>query len=66
MPVIGPLYADLISGHSVLVYIAFLAVPLTWWVLFRTRFGLRLRAVGKTPPPSIPPVSRLSGCAMPP
>ena len=30
-----------------LVYIAFLAVPFTWWVLFRTRFGLRLRAVGE-------------------
>lgn len=49
VPIIGPLYAELISGHSILVYIAFLAVPLTWWVLFRTRFGLRLRAVGENP-----------------
>jgi general nucleoside transport system permease protein len=49
IPVIGPLYADVISGHSVLVYLAFLCVPLTWWVLFRTRFGLRLRAVGENP-----------------
>jgi simple sugar transport system permease protein len=32
-----------------LVYIAFLAVPVTWWVLYRTRFGLRLRAVGENP-----------------
>jgi simple sugar transport system permease protein len=32
-----------------LVYVAFLCVPLTWWVLFRTRFGLRLRAVGENP-----------------
>jgi simple sugar transport system permease protein len=32
-----------------LVYVAFLAVPLTWWILFRTRFGLRLRAVGENP-----------------
>ncbi len=45
----GPIYAELISGHSILVYIAFLMVPLTWWVLFRTRFGLRLRAVGENP-----------------
>ena len=28
---------------------ASLCVPLTWWVLFRTRFGLRLRAVGENP-----------------
>lgn len=49
VPFIGPFYAELISGHSVLVYIAFLTVPLTWWLLFRTRFGLRLRAVGENP-----------------
>ncbi|QPM91003.1 ABC transporter permease [Pseudooceanicola algae] len=49
VPVIGPIYYDLISGHSILVYVAFLCVPLTWWVLFRTRFGLRLRAVGENP-----------------
>ncbi|MBV7396087.1 ABC transporter permease [Mameliella sediminis] len=47
--VIGPIYSDLISGHSILVYVAFLMVPLTWWILFRTRFGLRLRAVGEAP-----------------
>ncbi|MDA7425790.1 ABC transporter permease [Thalassococcus lentus] len=49
IPVFGPIYADLISGHSILVYVAFACVPLTWWVLFRTRFGLRLRAVGEAP-----------------
>ncbi len=49
VPIIGPLYFEVISGHSILVYIAFLTVPLTWWVLFRTRFGLRLRAVGENP-----------------
>ena len=48
-PIIGPLYAELISGHSILVYLAFLAVPATWWLLYRTRFGLRLRAVGESP-----------------
>lgn len=49
VPVLGPIYAELISGHSTLVYVAFLAVPATWWLLFRTRFGLRLRAVGENP-----------------
>ncbi len=49
VPFLGPFYYEVISGHSVLVYIAFLVVPLTWWVLARTRFGLRLRAVGENP-----------------
>ena len=49
MPILGPIYSELISGHSILVYLAFLMVPFTWWVLFRTRFGLRLRAVGENP-----------------
>jgi ABC-type uncharacterized transport system permease subunit len=49
VPVIGPIYSVLISGHNILVYIAFLAVPVTYWVLYRTRFGLRLRAVGENP-----------------
>jgi simple sugar transport system permease protein len=49
VPILGPLYANVISGHSLLVYAAFLAVPLTAWVVYRTRFGLRLRAVGENP-----------------
>jgi simple sugar transport system permease protein len=49
VPVIGPLYAEVISGHTILVYVAVLLVPLSWWVLYRTRFGLRLRAVGENP-----------------
>jgi len=49
IPVLGPLYTDVLSGHTVLVYVGLLAVPATWFVLFRTRFGLRLRAVGENP-----------------
>ncbi|HDZ8880804.1 TPA: ABC transporter permease [Aeromonas dhakensis] len=49
VPVVGQLYSELLSGHSLLEYVAFAAVPLAWWVLFRTRFGLRLRAVGEAP-----------------
>ncbi len=46
---LGQIYSELISGHSILVYISLLIVPLSWWVLYRTRFGLRLRAVGENP-----------------
>ncbi len=46
---LGLVYSELISGHSILVYVGFLMVPLTWYILFRTRFGLRLRAVGENP-----------------
>ncbi len=49
VPVIGEIYAKVLSGHHLITYIAFIAVPVTWWVLNRTRFGLRLRAVGENP-----------------
>lgn len=49
VPVIGGIWSELISGHYLLVYVAFLAAPFSWWVLYRTRFGLRLRAVGENP-----------------
>jgi ABC-type uncharacterized transport system permease subunit len=37
------------AGDNILVYAALLSVPLTWWIVERTRFGLRLRAVGEMP-----------------
>lgn len=49
IPVIGDVYADLLSGYNILVYVAAAAVPITWYVLEHTRFGLRLRAVGENP-----------------
>jgi general nucleoside transport system permease protein len=49
IPFLGTFLADVISGHSIITYIAALAVPVSWWVLYRTRFGLRLRAVGENP-----------------
>ena len=49
VPVLGPLYAEVLSGHNVLVYATALIVPLVAWVVYRTRFGLRLRAVGENP-----------------
>src|SRR4029453_13014907 len=37
------------AGDNILVYAALASVPLTWWLIERTRFGLRLRAVGEMP-----------------
>ncbi len=48
-PFPGLLYAELLSGHSLVVYLAAALVPAGAWVLYRTRFGLRLRAVGENP-----------------
>ncbi len=48
-PLPGLLYAQLLSGHNLIVYVTVALVPLSAWVLFRTRFGLRLRAVGENP-----------------
>src|SRR3990170_3306279 len=48
VPFLGDL-AKIISGHSILTYLTILLVPLTAWALARTRFGLRLRAVGENP-----------------
>ena len=36
-------------AHNVLVYVALALVAAVWWLLFRTRLGLRLRAVGENP-----------------
>ncbi len=49
VPWIGPLYAQVISGHALPVYAALALVPITAYVLKATRFGLRLRAVGENP-----------------
>ena len=49
LPVLGLLYDEVVSGHAAPVYLALVAVPLTAIVLKRTRFGLRLRAVGENP-----------------
>lgn len=49
VPILGPIYGNVIGGHNLLVYVAYAAVPAAWWVLYRTRFGLRLRAVGEDP-----------------
>ncbi|MBT5575750.1 MAG: ABC transporter permease [Microbacteriaceae bacterium] len=45
IPILGPVFFE----NRITVYLAFVAVPLLWYILFRTRFGLRARAVGEYP-----------------
>lgn len=49
LPFVGWLFGSVIGGHSVLVYLAFLLLPVVHWVLYHSRFGLRLRACGENP-----------------
>lgn len=44
-----PILGDLLSGHNLLSYIAFLMVYIVWYFIFKTRLGLRIRAVGEDP-----------------
>jgi len=46
IPVLGPI---LFAGQSVMVYLGYLLVPLAWFIIYRTRPGLHLRAVGEFP-----------------
>lgn len=45
IPLIGPM----ISGHNVLTYFSFISIFLVWFFLYKTRLGLRMRAVGENP-----------------
>jgi simple sugar transport system permease protein len=49
VPGLGVLYREVVSGHNVLVYATAVAVAVVSWLVYRTRFGLRLRAVGESP-----------------
>src|SRR5258706_2567900 len=46
---IGPILGEGLLAHNALVYLALILVPAIWWLIYRTRFGLRLRAVGENP-----------------
>ena len=49
IPFIGQTLALAFFGHNLMVYGALVLVALVWWLLYRTRFGLRLRAAGENP-----------------
>ncbi|MBE7555257.1 MAG: ABC transporter permease [Anaerolineales bacterium] len=45
LPGLGPIF-----NQYLLTYIAFIVlVPLAWWILYHTSFGLQLRSVGENP-----------------
>lgn len=44
-----PIIGEVLSGHAVLTYIAFLLVYLIWMLLYKTPLGLNIRAVGENP-----------------
>ena len=46
IPIIGPMFFTRIR---VLAYVAIIMAVLSWFVIFKTRFGLRLRSVGEHP-----------------
>lgn len=46
LPLIGPALFD----QSLLTYLVYLLIPAIAWLLFRTRFGLQLRATGESAP----------------
>ncbi len=45
IPVIGPIFFNL----NPVAYLAYLLVPVAWYVLFKTPWGLKIRAVGTYP-----------------
>ncbi len=51
IPILGkiPFIGGIISGHSILTYLAFLFCFLTSLMLYRTSLGLNIRAVGENP-----------------
>jgi general nucleoside transport system permease protein len=44
IPIVGPAFFT----QSLLTYLAYLMIPVVWWLLFLTRFGLELRATGES------------------
>ena len=44
-----PLAGEIVFSHSIMTYIAYALVPIAAWVLGRTTWGLKVKAVGQNP-----------------
>jgi simple sugar transport system permease protein len=44
-----PFVGQIVFSQHILTYVALILVPLIWFVLFRTKFGLELRSIGENP-----------------
>lgn len=51
IPLLGnlPVVGEILFNHSLLVYGAFLMVPIAWWILEKTTWGLKIKSVGQNP-----------------
>ena len=49
LPLVGKALSLALFGHNLMVYGTLALVAGVWWLLYRTRFGLRLRAAGENP-----------------
>ncbi|HJM32816.1 MAG TPA: ABC transporter permease [Acidimicrobiales bacterium] len=51
VPLLGdiPTVGEIFFRHNALVYVAYLLIPVVWFVVNRTTFGLNIRSVGETP-----------------
>lgn len=51
LPLIGkvPVLGDILSGHNIMTYVALLMIFVVWFLIYKTKLGLRLRAIGQNP-----------------
>lgn len=44
-----PVFGEILFKHDILVYMSYLIVPILWFYIYKTREGMKLRAVGEAP-----------------
>jgi ABC-type uncharacterized transport system permease subunit len=44
-----PFFGEILFKQPIMVYLVYLLVPISWWVLFRSTWGQKIRAIGENP-----------------